>query len=362
MKIQCSFLYSHFYMLMFCILIQGMEINLETDNLLYFFSNPMHPLIQALKKADSDTLQKIIDSGDFNPMIKIYDEDEITIDPISYVTIENYPYTPNTYDCIELLHKAGVPIENPFETSNITLFDTALDYKMFNYGLSKIPTTISGKKILEHKSTTTNRTLFQRQCGCLPSAEIKALYTKYTPCFKTTTENDGTVFHLIVEEYLKKSLFTIFLRDHNNYPCFSETSKLSYANTAFFENLLSIAKNDTFLFKNLYETYCFLESTKQVDPKTPDKSNFSPYQSLMWLLTKMYHVQNGHSAILNAPYSPCFHYHLILQKLIDMKNDIKDKTLLNTFFENGIKFAQLIAPLEDRPLPTIEDLENKTYL
>lgn len=111
----------------------------------------------------------------------------------------------------------------------------------------------------------------------------------------------------------------------------------------------------------MYEIYCFLASTKQVDPKAHE-SSLSPYQAFMWLLTKVYYRQGKYSAIRNAPYPPFFHYHGILEKLIAMKNEIKNKALLKTFFKNGIKFAQLIAPLEDRPLPTIKDLENKMYL
>lgn len=361
MKIQCSFLYSHFYMLMFCILIQGMETNLETDNLLYFFSNPMHPLLQALNTSNVSELQEIIDNGNFNPTIKIYDGNGLIIDPISYIAIQAYPYKEDTYQCIDMLNQAGVPINISNNIEDMSIIQMAFDEKMFSYALSKHKT-ISGQTILEMQlknGNSTEPTLFQNQCVKLAAKEIKALYTLYTPCFQKVMHNNRTVFHLIIEYFIKESLYALLLKKGEIY---SKKSSLLF----FLDNLEHVHRNklenyDCF-FKNLYETYCFLESTKQVDPKAPDESNFSPYQSLMWLLTKVYHVQDKYSAILNAPYPPFFHYHWILEKLIAMKNEIKEKALLKSFFENSIKFAQLIAPLEDRPLPTIEDLENKTYL
>lgn len=194
----------------------------QDNNLLYYFKNINHLLIQALKKADLPALQEIINSGNFNPNVQLYDEDELTIDSISYIAIESYPYTPNTYACIELLHKAVVPIQNPLETSNINLFCTAFDYKMFTCALSKLPNTASGKAVLEKQHGSNKHTLFQYQCTKLPSFEIKALYMAYKPCFNQQTKHNRTVFHLIIECYLKRSLYAIFLKDHKDYPPFQK--------------------------------------------------------------------------------------------------------------------------------------------
>ena len=300
----------------------------QDNNLLYYFKNINHPLIQALKKTDTHALQQIINSGNFNPNVQLYNEDEFTIDPISYIAIESYPYTPNTYACIELLHKAGVPIQNPLETSNINLFCAAFDYKMFTYALSKLPKTASGKAILEKQHDSNNHTLFQHQCTKLSSLDIKALYMAYKPCFNQQAKHNRTVFHLIIECYLKRSLYAIFFKDHKDYPCVSEESEPSYENRSFFDTVIQLVKNDTLLHTNLYEIYCFLASTKQVDPKAQDESNLSPYQAFMWLLTKMYHTQGKYSAIQNAPYPPYFDYHWLLETLINIKHGIKEKAPL----------------------------------
>lgn len=329
---------------------QTMEEKNQSYELILYNSN--NPLIDALKNNNLEKLEQIVTNPSFNPLTLIYDGDEISLNPITYLLYyAPYPYTKNTYACLDLLYKSKVPIEKKFSR----IWTAIKTEELFTWMTNKINNSISPKELLEQKVkltcleiVTAQYTFFQAIYLYMPLIEIKKIYNKYLPRINQKVIHKNTIFHLLLESFIFDSIRSLFIQLN---PTLNQDDFMYPVSL-----IEDSAKRD--IRKEIYEKYIFLVETKAVNQYAKNSFNYSPYEFFMTMLRQLYqdintrYLKNKHFWMGNT---------LGYGELLSFLQQLPAETI-NRFFSDTLLLAGQIAPYENKPIPNVQTLENKDVL
>lgn len=306
---------------------------------LYSMEHPSDPLeihnklIDALNTCNPDALQTVVSDKNFDPHITI-DTQLGPLNPLVYLVFQQFPDSSKTYACVDILHKAHVPIKEPSEQEPLTIFSLVNSEEMLTYLTTKIYKEKSAKEMLEIYFSKVKYTLFQNMCSTIiPSSELKKIYNTYNPRIDQHTVANGNILHSILFGYLAINLSAQIFRA-------SSVKRVNSISEHVFNNTINYDYvNET------YEKYIFFANNAAINLLEKNGFNQLPYQFYIFLLRKLYHNDSPNDLLQDC----------LISSLFDLRNRLNNANIsTKRFYTESLALAKLIAPHENAPEPTLE--------